>query len=128
MGLKSIIHVVKMNKILLGCMLTLPISGPFFAQSDSSQPAPDGTFCIVNAAEEELFFVTETREGSRNFSSLKPGDRLCSETTQADDGIVSVFQSENSLEGCSRIIETGTSEAMLVYAEFDRCGWESHGN
>ena len=114
-----------MKHLALACLFALPFSGPAMAQSDT---APDGTFCIVNATQDELFFVTETREGARNFSTLTNNGQLCSEPTQAADGIVSVFHTENSLEGCSRIIKTGTSEKMLKYAEFDRCGWQSHNN
>jgi len=94
----------------------------------TASAAPADGFCIVNSSEVKHFFVTETREGDRQFAELSPGDRLCAQGTSAPDGIVSVFESEDGLEGCSRIIATGVAEEMLEYAEFDRCGWSSHNS
>lgn len=121
----------KMNNPTMIWTLSLALAHTVFAQTaiaqtDPIQSTPDGSFCIANASDQELFFVTETREGTRNFATLATGGQLCSVVTQAKDGIVGVFHDENALEGCSRIIGTGTSEAMLEYAEFDRCGWSSH--
>lgn len=96
------------------------------ASAMSEEAVPVDGFCIVNASEKPHFFVTETREGDRNFADLAPGERLCANGTAAKDGIVSVFESEDALEGCSRVIATGIAEEMLEYAEFDRCGWSSH--
>lgn len=94
-------------------------------QSAMMAPALDG-FCVVNASQEQHLFVTETREGERQLSELAPGESLCAAGTSAKDGIVSVFENADGFEGCSRIIATGSSEEMLEYAEFDRCGWSSN--
>lgn len=100
----------------------------YLATFSTASAAPADGFCIVNASDKNHFFVTETREGDRQFAELSPGDRLCAQGTAAAEGIVSVFESEDDLEGCSRIIKTGVAEEMLVYAEFDRCGWSSHSS
>ncbi|MBV1867206.1 MAG: cytochrome c family protein [Marinosulfonomonas sp.] len=94
--------------------------------STAAAEVPQDGFCIVNASDKSHFFVTETREGARQLSELAPSERLCAQGTAASDGIVSVYEDLDGLEGCSRIIPTGTAEEMLVYAEFDRCGWSSH--
>ncbi len=87
--------------------------------------APDNAFCIVNASDKQHFFAVETREGARQLTTLAPGERLCSAATAASDGVVSVFESDQGFEGCSRIVPTGTAEQMREYAEFDRCRWSS---
>ena len=91
-----------------------------------AQETPVDGFCIVNGTDAPHFFATETREGARQLVNLAPGERLCAAETQADDGIVSVFEDLDAFEGCSRIIPVGTAEDMLDYAEFDRCRWSSH--
>ena len=115
----------------LAAMLLAP---PALAQSTESgqgammkAPAAD-LFCIENASEKAHFFAVETREGKRRFSALEPGAQLCSDPTKAGDGIVSVYESDDGFEGCSRIIPTGTVETMREYAEFDRCRWGSRDN
>lgn len=91
----------------------------------AAMPPADG-FCVVNASSETRLFATETREGARQLADLAPGGSLCATGTAARDGIVSVFENADSIEGCSRIVATGRAEEMLEYAEFDRCGWSSH--
>lgn len=86
---------------------------------------PADTFCIVNASKKDHYFAVETREGERQLTTLAPGDQLCSAQTGATDGVVSVFESDQGFEGCSRIIPTGTAEKMYEYADFDRCRWSS---
>ena len=93
------------------------------AAADPTPPA-DG-FCIVNASQKEHFFAVETREGARELTKLAPGRQLCSASTAAGDGVVSVFESDTGFEGCSRVIGVGTAEEMLEYVEFDRCRWGS---
>ena len=87
---------------------------------------PVDGFCIVNASKTSHVFVTETREGMRKLAELAVGERLCSDPTSAPDGIISVFESADALEGCSRIIARGKSEDLVEYAEFDRCAWGAH--
>ncbi len=94
--------------------------------STVSNDVPADGFCIVNASAEPHVFTTESREGARQLAELAPGDRLCASGTGADDGIVSVYESAEALEGCSRIVAVGSAEALIEYAEFDRCAWSSH--
>ncbi len=93
--------------------------------SGAHDGAPANGFCIVNASDRPHFFAVETREGARQLTTLGPGERLCSAPTAASDGVVSVFESDQGFEGCSRIVPTGTAEEMRAYAEFDRCLWSS---
>ena len=87
---------------------------------------PENGFCVENEASAPYLFVTETREGARHLSVLAPGERTCAKDTIAEDGIISVFESRDALEGCSRLIKVGTAEQFLEYAEFDRCLWGAH--
>jgi len=87
--------------------------------------APADGFCVVNASQEPHLFSVETREGARQLASLDPGEQLCASDTSAPDGIVSVFEAGDSLEGCSRIVPVGRVESMLKFAGFDACGWSS---
>lgn len=98
------------------------LAGPAFAQ------ASDNGFCISNASDVSYVFITETREGVRQVEEVEPGGMLCADQTAAPDGIVSVFESVDALEGCSRIIARGVTEGLIEYAEFDRCEWSSHGS
>ena len=93
-----------------------------------SAHVPDGGFCVVNGATVSLLFIKETREGVRRSAILAPGARLCAMATQAENGIVSVFESAASFEGCSRIVAVGKAEEMLQFAEAGRCGWSSHNS
>ena len=89
---------------------------------------PKDGFCIVNSANRTFLFATETREGVRQVSSLKPGAQLCAVQTAAVDGIVTVYNGQGDYEGCNRIVPVGTAEEMLGYAESGRCGWSSHNS
>ena len=119
-----------MKNIVILIALATSISTPATAQSTTAAipeiKAPADGFCIVNASTNPHLFATETREGVRQLAELEPGGYLCVEGTSAADGIVSVFENADGFDGCSRIIPVGTSEMMLEYAEFDRCGWGSH--
>lgn len=86
-----------------------------------------GTVCVVNAAEDALFFAVEVGDGPRNVASLEPGGSLCSvEASTATTGTVSVYEDAEAFEGCSRVIPIGTVEEMRKFAEFDRCAWSSN--
>ncbi len=118
--------------LLLGTAVTsLPATAQSAAQPgggtavSGNAGAPENAFCIVNASDKAHFFAVETREGARQLTTLDPGERLCSAPTAARDGVVSVFESDEGFEGCSRIVPTGTAEEMREYAEFDRCRWSS---
>lgn len=91
------------------------------------QIADARTVCVVNASQESYFFAVENADGDRKTATLAFNESLCSKTgTVLAKGTVSVFESENALEGCSRRVSRGTSELMLRYSEFDRCLWSSN--
>lgn len=98
---------------------------PALAQAQDTAPA-DG-FCIRNASAKAHVFAAETREGDRQVAKLAPGEMLCASASSAADGVVSVFESFDSFEGCSRIVPLGKIEEMHAFAEFDRCVWSAHG-
>ncbi len=100
----------------------------YLASFRTAAAVPEAGFCIVNATDRTHLFANETREGARRLAELAPGERLCSDQTQAEDGIVSVFEDAEGFEGCSRIVPVGTAEELLDYAEFDRCRWGSHNS
>ncbi len=103
--------------------LIVIIAAPAFAAE-----APADGFCIENASEHTHLFQTETREGARQSATLVPGERLCASGTFAADGVARVFESADAVEGCGRIVPLGETEALIAYAEFDRCEWRSHGS
>lgn len=80
--------------------------------------------CIENAGEEELVFVAEAHRGERNVQRVAPGGLLCAEApTAGGRGTVGVFESEDALEGCSRLTAAGKTERLIGYASFDNCKW-----
>jgi cytochrome c2 len=107
-------------------------SAPEQAEEPGMQPgavqtalaAGPGMVCVQNATAKPYLFASEGDDGSRLVQSLPPQDTLC--TTASVTGIVSVFESSDALEGCSRIVTAGTTEQLLKYADFDRCAWSSN--
>lgn len=98
----------------------------YLGRFPAAAAVPPNGFCVENASEATYVFITETREGARQLAELAPGERLCAEGTDARNGIVGVFETADSLEGCSRLIDVGQIEQFLEYAEFDRCLWGAH--
>ena len=84
--------------------------------------------CVTNGTEESYFFAAEATGGSRETATLAPGATLCSAAAAAQGGVVSVFESAEHLEGCSRLVPEAITETLLQYADFDRCRWTSHEN
>ena len=109
---------MKLKTILIPAILTLaPALAPGLAQA--------GAFCVINASETAYFFVAESNEGVRRAQELAPDGALC--VAEGDSGgVVSVFENENAMEGCSRLVTDGQIEQMLAYSEFDRCRWASN--
>ena len=84
--------------------------------------------CVRNDTQNRRFFAVEAREsGERTTSELAPGGTLCSDpVSYGSIGIVSVFETADTLEGCSRLVQAGQEEALMRYADFDRCAWTSN--
>ncbi len=95
----------------------------------------ENKICVVNGTQESHYFLAEARgiEGtndSRVLGMLAPGEMLCTgaiDGAGAARGVVSVFESPDELEGCSRLVNISAPETLTLYADFDRCGWSSHG-
>ena len=84
--------------------------------------------CVINGTEDSYFFVAEAKDGARNTATLAPGGSLCSASATEQGGVVSVFETDEHLEGCSRLVAAGKNETLLQYADFDRCRWSSNAN
>ncbi|MDJ0630285.1 MAG: hypothetical protein QNJ44_18670 [Rhodobacter sp.] len=90
-------------------------------------PAAAGTgVCVENGTGEAFLFAAEARGGLREVAMLDPGGRLCSARAGGAGGVVSVFESAEHEEGCSRLVAEGETETLLEYVDFDRCRWSSH--
>lgn len=82
--------------------------------------------CVTNAGDTRMFFAAETNGGARLTRWLAPGEKLCAPGDGA--GRVSVFESAEHIEGCTRLVGPGGSDRLLRYGAFDRCLWQSHAN
>ncbi len=82
--------------------------------------------CVINGSNERYYFAVEERGGARELAALAPGETLCTATSDGASGVVSVFETVQELEGCSRLVTGGETEAMISYAKFDRCAWSSN--
>jgi hypothetical protein len=91
-----------------------------------ASPATAAELCVTNATSESWVFVAEVRDGTRIIETRGPGERLCAPDPDAVGGTVGVFESTDSLEGCSRLVPPDAGEALIRYVDFDRCEWASH--
>lgn len=83
--------------------------------------------CVRNEDRETLLFVAEARGGNRMVAQLSTGEVLCATSTKERGGVVSVFESLDELEGCSRIVSTlGGTRVLHRYVSFDRCEWDDN--
>ncbi len=83
--------------------------------------------CVRNRDTHTHVFAAEAEGAERQVTTLAPGERLCIETRKSDArGVVSVYDSEDAFEGCSRLVPVGRTEDMLKYVDFDRCFWSSN--
>lgn len=82
--------------------------------------------CVINGSKERYYFAVEARAGARELAGLAPGETLCTAASDGASGVVSVFETAQELEGCSRLVTGGDAETLLSYAKFDRCAWSSH--
>lgn len=80
--------------------------------------------CVTNDAGTPYHFALETDDGERARATLADGATFCAGA--AGGGVAWVFESPESLEGCSRHLDAGASDRLTVYGAFDRCRWGSH--
>lgn len=91
----------------------------------SAEPA--NGFCVSNNSDKTHIFTVDAGDAGRDVQELAPSEILCiAESDTPLKGFVSVFQSIEDDEGCSRLITAGNTEGMVKYADFDRCEWTSH--
>lgn len=87
-------------------------------------PLPVAALCVANDTDETLYFTVATPDsaGPRIGAYLAPGQNLCLADTLS--GVVAAFESDTSLEGCSRLAMD--ADRLKRFAKFDRCTWASH--
>lgn len=95
-----------------------------------AQPIAAHQVCVENAsATTHVFAVEAGSPETRKLADLAPNARLCTDAAMPGArGVVSVYESRDTFEGCSRLVSAGIPEALIAYAEFDRCRWSSHEN
>ena len=106
---------------------TSQTTNPAMTTPDQDIASVPGAVCVVNGSPEVLFFTVENADGVRDAAELKRDEFLCSETAEnGAKGTVSVYESADAFEGCSRRVASGDIETMFRYSEFDRCAWSSN--
>lgn len=82
--------------------------------------------CVQNGDARALVFAVEAPGGVRLLRGLVPGARLCTSGAAGETGVVSVYETRDAVEGCSRLVPVGSIETLRRYVEFDRCFWDSN--
>lgn len=88
--------------------------------------AASAEVCVSNGAGMPYYFAAETDQGQRVGTMLADGERLCAGDGSDASGTIWVFETSDSLEGCSRQLEHGRHDRLLSFGAFDRCHWASH--
>lgn len=100
---------------------------PYFLSSKGSDP--DGIaaqICIENQSGQTLFVTAEADAGAVTRGLVNDMGQLCAQSPVANDtGKVRVFESEEAVEGCSRLARAGNVERLLRYSSFDNCEWDN---
>ena len=107
-------------------LLVMTLSSLLIAPASAFAATSD--VCVTNGSGEEMFFVAEASGGERQVKWLAAEETLCSSSDEATGGVVSVFLSEDHLEGCSRLVTAAHSETLIEYVDFDRCLWSGNNN
>ena len=80
--------------------------------------------CIQNESDQMLVFSAEAKSGAQMIAMLGNGEILCAPSPVANDtGTVGVFETEDSIEGCSRNAAAGKTEILEAFSAFDNCKW-----
>lgn len=80
--------------------------------------------CIKNESDQTLVIVAEANSGAEIMGLLGTGEELCAPSpVVGDTGTVRVFESEDAVEGCSKLAKAGKLERLLAYSSFDNCKW-----
>lgn len=86
-----------------------------------------GETCVRNEDRETFLFIAEARGGERVVGQLSTGEVLCASSAKEQGGVVSVFESADEQEGCSRLVAaSGGTRILYRYVSFDRCAWDDN--
>jgi len=110
---------MRMKMIMAG--LSIAAAGAVAAQQER--------VCVRNMSGVTHVFAAEAgAAATRQLARLAPGETLCTQpgATGPGSSFVSVFEDEDALEGCSRLVTPGQVEDLIRYADFDRCAWGSN--
>lgn len=81
--------------------------------------------CIENRSGQTLVVTAEADSGAKMMGLLNDMEQLCAPSPVVNDtGKVRVFESEDAVEGCSRLARAGNVERLLRYTSFDNCEWD----
>ena len=87
-------------------------------------PAQSAPICVLNHTNLRLFLTVDSQQGQRIGDWTSAGGKLCLDAApEAFQGVVGVFSSDQSLEGCSRLTRLNQPETLLDFHEFDNCRW-----
>lgn len=101
----------------------------YLATFQTAAVTPTNGFCVQNQSDESHFFAVDAGAAGRDLQELAPGETLCTaDAAEPLNGFVSVFETADTEEGCSRLVAAGTVEGMIKYADFDRCAWSSNAS
>lgn len=96
---------------------------------NAAQEVDAETLCVRNDSGRSHLFAVEAPGAERLLQDIASGESLCATgAISGATGVVSVFEDINALEGCSRLVPVGQTEAMIQYVDFDRCFWSSNSN
>ena len=99
----------------------------YLSSFQMAMAGPGNGFCVTNQSDLTHVFAADAGGDNRVVTQLAPGETLCTaESGTPQNGFVSVFETPEHTEGCSRLITAGETEGMVKYADFDRCEWSSH--
>lgn len=80
--------------------------------------------CVRNDSGQTLVVTAEANSGAEITGLLSAGEELCAPSPVADDtGTIRVLESEDAIDGCSRLANAGKMERLLAYSSFDNCKW-----
>ncbi|MCF6344792.1 MAG: hypothetical protein L3J15_09025 [Devosiaceae bacterium] len=89
--------------------------------------AGKNSICVENASDKLAVFAVQIGDEERAVKELAVGEKLCVKSIGSNyNGVVSVYEEIDAMEGCSRIVALGTLEKMFKFSEADRCLWSSN--
>lgn len=103
--------------------LAAAFAAPLMTAPVGTNAADTHGVCVENKTSDTMYFVAQSKTGARKTAWLQSGQRLCSPTSSAQAGVVSVFAGRDVQEGCSRLAGVDQTETLLDYVNIDRCLW-----